>query len=188
MNKAAFKLVALACAGTGLFFIQNVVVMACALCLTTVVYFISGFGVHKVWAQIRPILFFWVVLVVAQGVIVDWSVASLIGLRFLTLILLAAWVTLTTPMTDMIGVLVKALKPFIKYPRRISFILLLTWRFIPLVAQITSDVKEAQHARNSTRKFKLNLTYTAIPVIVRTLSMADTISEALDARGFESAS
>ena len=52
---------------------------------------------------------------------------------------------------------------------------------IPVLGQVTTEVREAQSARGQSR----NIVAVAIPVVVRTLKMADAVSEALDARGYD---
>jgi len=186
MNRAALKLVLLAFSGTALFFVNDLRVMAVCAGLVALLYPLSRLSLRQLWQSLRSALVFLIFLVVMQGVLVDWILAGVMGLRFVTLILLASWVTLTTPFTDMIEVLVRLIKPFTKSAYKISFTLLLTWRFIPLIAQISGDVRQAHQARNAKRRFTLNPSHAVVPVLVRTLTMGDTISQAMDARGFES--
>lgn len=186
MSKPAIKLVLLAFSGTALFFVNDLRVMAVCAVAVMLLYPLSSLSLRKMWQTIRPALVFLIFLVIMQGFLVDWVSSGVMGLRFVTLILLASWVTLTTPFTQMIEVLVHLIKPFTKSAYKISFVLLLTWRFIPLIGQISHDVREAHQARNAKRRFTLNPSHAVVPVLVRTLTMGDTISQAMDARGFES--
>lgn len=203
MSKTGCKMLLLVLSGTGLFFIQDIVLMSVCLGLVFTLYLMNNINMRVIWQQIRPVLTFLGVLFVAQGIFVSWGSASIMALRFVTLILLAAWVTLTTPVSLMISTLMRMLRPFSKDAYQISFALLLTWRFIPIVARIMYESKEARLARTSASNnshgwkqkiklwkrfchFRTDTTHTIVPVIVRTLSTADSITEALNARGFES--
>jgi len=53
-------------------------------------------------------------------------------------------------------------------------------RFIPVLAQITTEVREAQKARG----MEHSIVAVAMPVAIRMLKMADDISDAIDARGY----
>jgi|GEM_PF-839179 len=66
-------------------------------------------------------------------------------------------------------------------PARVSLAVSLTLRFIPVVAQTVQDVREAQRARG----IEKNMLALAVPVIVRTLKMADDVADAIDARSWD---
>ena len=53
-------------------------------------------------------------------------------------------------------------------------------RFIPVLAQITREVREAQRVRG----LENSVTALAIPLFVRTLRMSDDIADAIEARGY----
>lgn len=74
------------------------------------------------------------------------------------------------------------LRPFGVHPAKISLALSLTLRFIPVLGQITQDVREAQKARS----LEGNLIAAAIPVIVRTLKMSEDVAAAIEARCYDS--
>lgn len=67
-------------------------------------------------------------------------------------------------------------------PGRIAFLIGLTLRFIPLIREKAEEIRAAQRARGVERRPLALL----LPLLLKTLTMADAISEALDARGFES--
>ena len=61
-----------------------------------------------------------------------------------------------------------------------SLAISLTLRFIPVLAQITRDVREAQRVRG----LEGNIVALAIPLVVRTLRISDDIADAIEARGY----
>jgi energy-coupling factor transport system permease protein len=78
----------------------------------------------------------------------------------------------------------------IHFPYRYSFLLVLTLRLVPLFDQELSIVHNAQRVRGIRlehgviRGFLKRLRYTFIPLIVSALSRVDTLTLAMDGRGF----
>ncbi|MDJ0931753.1 energy-coupling factor transporter transmembrane component T [Breoghania sp.] len=102
----------------------------------------------------------------------------------LSLILFAALVTLTTRVSEMVEVIENALRPLARFgvnPAKASLAILLSIWFLPVIAQKFQDVREAQDSRGLSASFMA----TAVPLIVRTLHMANDIAEALDARSYD---
>lgn len=100
------------------------------------------------------------------------------------LVLAAALVTLTTPTTQLVDGVVIVLNPFRRFgvdPHRVSLVLLLGIRCVPVVAGIGYEVREAQIARSATTSMRAF----AVPLIVRAIRDAENIGDALVARGFD---
>ena len=177
------KILCLICLGTGLFLIKDVAILG--LCLTCVIglYLSARIPVRTMILQLRPA--FWLLLIIfaVQYFSHSLEMAVLIILRFASLILAASLVTLTTKTSDMVLGIERGLRPFHKILpiERISLTISLCIRFIPTLHNITAEVKEAQYARG----LSTNIFAIAVPVIIRTLKMADEISEAIYARSFE---
>lgn len=139
---------------------------------------------RTLWVQLRGavwmLLFFFVVQLLTSGL----DLAVLTVLRFAVMILAAALVTLTTRVSAMLDALERALQPLARFgvqPARVSLAFSLTIRFIPVIAQVLEDVREAQKARG----LEGNLLALTIPLIVRTLKMADDVADAIDARSWD---
>ena len=135
--------------------------------------------------QLRPAVVFLVVIFAVQLLIVDWSVATKVVVRFATLILAASLVTLTTRSSDMLGALERGLKPLSVFglnTAKVGLAFSLAIRFIPIIANLTAEVREAQRVRGLER----SVFAVAVPTIVRTLKMADEIADAIDARCYGS--
>ena len=72
------------------------------------------------------------------------------------------------------------LRPLGVNPAKVSLALSLALRFIPVLAQITREVREAQRVRG----LENSVIALAIPLFVRTLRMSDDIADAIEARGY----
>lgn len=178
------KILSLAVAGTLLFVFPLLPVVLATLATIVMLYPLAGIGPRMMLLQLKPLLWILVLLFGVQWWIADWLSAVLVVSRLMSLMLLAALVTLTTRTSDMIDALEKGLfwLRFLRIsPAKVSLALSLALRFIPVLAAITADVREAQRARGLDR----SIIAVAVPVIVRTLKMADDIAAALEARGYD---
>ena len=100
------------------------------------------------------------------------------------LLLLATLVSLTTRASDMLASLERALRPLRWLgvsPVRLSLLLSLTLRFIPLLATWLHEIREAQRVRGlESHPFAV-----LVPLLVKTLRTADQLADAIDARCFD---
>lgn len=181
---AGAKLAALAAAGTSIFLISSPWLLAGALAATLLLYRIAGLPIRLAAEPIRAAFAILAVIFVAQWLLNGWLDGLVVVLRFAFLIVLANLVTLTTSVGAMMKRLEVWMTPLAWFgasPAKASFTLSLAIRFIPLLASIGAEVREAQRARGMDR----NILALMIPLIVRTLKMADEIAEALEARGYD---
>lgn len=179
--RPGLKLVLLPVAGTAMFLSQSPIVMASALAGVVLLYLVADFSSHLAAAQLRPAFWALAILFVVQLWFAGMDVAAAVALRLAALILLASLVTLTTRMSAMVDVLERVLAPLRPIgvdPAKVGLAISLAIRFIPAVAGVFAEVREAQRARGVER----NLLALAVPLIVRTLKMADEVAEAIDAR------
>lgn len=179
-----FKLAVLFAGGTALFFVSNLLLMIFALAVVLLLYGVARIPPSILLAQIRPALWIFVLIFLFQLFTRDVVFASLVVSRFIALLLLASLVTLTTPSSEMIEAIERRigwLRIFGVNPAKVSLGFSLALRFIPVVAQITSEVREAQRARG----LEWSVIAVALPVIIRTLRMADDVANAIDARGYD---
>ncbi|MFZ5965484.1 energy-coupling factor transporter transmembrane component T family protein [Thalassococcus sp. BH17M4-6] len=180
---AGAKVLALALCGTVVFLIGQLWLIAFCLLAALALYPLSRLPLATAWAQIRPALWILVAILIAQGLINGWTAGAFVVARFAALLLLAGLLTLTTRVSDMIDGIERGLW-MLKYlglnPAKISLALSLALRFIPVLAQITAEVREAQKVRGLDR----SIVAVAVPVVTRTLRMSDDIAEAIEARGY----
>ena len=147
-------------------------------------YIVGGIPLALAWRQIKPILFFLGIIFLIELLVADWLQAEHITIRFFALIVMAVLVTLTTRASDMFAALDSALRPLRQLgvnTGKISLALSLAIRFVPLMAATAREVREAQRARGVDK----NPLALAVPIIVRTLKMADDVAAAIDARCFD---
>nr|WP_201469976.1 CbiQ family ECF transporter T component [Microbacterium hydrocarbonoxydans] len=125
----------------------------------------------------------WLVLVLGAAL---WIFASPLTawvstVRVASLLLLAALLTITTRMGDLLAVLRRILRPLRRAGVDVdaaSMTISLTLTMIPVVAGFARGVREAQRARG----IRLGVRG-AVPLVVRTLRHADEVGDALAARG-----
>ncbi|MCM8737030.1 energy-coupling factor transporter transmembrane protein EcfT [Azospirillum sp. A1-3] len=115
-----------------------------------------------------------------------WEETAVAVARFAALILLATLVTLTTRVMDMVDLferLFGLLRPVGVNPAKMALMLALTIRFIPLLGEQVHEVRMAQRARGVER----NIAALFVPLLVKILTMADDLTAALEARGYDPA-
>ena len=112
----------------------------------------------------------------------DWDNGILIIVRLITAVAFANLVTMTTPLQDMIACLVRLLHPFRRLglnPNAVSLAIAMMIRFIPVFLARADQLKLAYRAR-SHRSGRWTILF---PLALGMLDDADTVSEALRARG-----
>jgi biotin transport system permease protein len=184
---AGLKLAALAGLGVGLFTTGRPEVVAAVLAaVVAVALLLAQLPVAALTAHARPVWPWLVALLGVHLLVTDWRTGTVAVLRVLTLVLAAAVVTTTTRVTALVAVvewLARPLQVVGVRPARIGLVVAMTLRFIPLVADQAAGIREAQAARGAERvRFGL-----LVPLLVRVLRLAHTLSEALDARGADDA-
>lgn len=180
----ATKLAVLALAGTGLFFIISPVLMLVLAGLTLALFPLCRLPLRAARDQLRPVALISLVIVAAQWLLNDFASAMLVGARLVALLLLAGLVSLSTRTSAMIESLecgLRHLAPIGVNPKKAALALSLSVRFIPLMAQIVAEVREAQRVRG----LEHNLLALALPTLIRALRLTDDLADAIEARGFD---
>ncbi|WP_433444722.1 energy-coupling factor transporter transmembrane component T family protein [Nonomuraea sp. CA-141351] len=178
------KLAGLALACTVLVLLRSPLALAGAAVVVAGLYALSGVGVAAAWAQVKPVRWFAVMLFGMQWAFVDLQGAMSATLRVVLAVALAGLVTLTTRVLAMMSTLERCLAParFVGLdPFRLSLLLSLTVRSVPVVAGLATRVREAQRARGVERSLRAF----AVPLVVSSLRHADALGEALSARGLD---
>jgi biotin transport system permease protein len=179
---AGLKLAVLAVGSTALMWVHSPSVLLVACVLVSLSVHWAGASLQQVWQQLRPLVW----LLVALGALSVWSHGVLqtleMILRLLTLVLAALVVSMTTPLTQMMQVVVWLLGPFQRLgwvdADKVALGFGLTLRLIPELSVQWQEIREAQLARGLTPS---PLTM-GVPMLLRTLRRADEIAEAIDAR------
>lgn len=181
---AGVKLVALAVLLLVLAVERTPVGVGIMAAVTVLLAAVSGVGGRALLAQLRPLL--WVVVVLgALQVWLSGPVAALVVVGSLVVATgLAALLTLTTPVQDILDAVVAAIGPLRRFgvdPERVALVLALTIRSIPVIAALAAEVSQARKARGAERSLRAF----AVPLVIRTIRHADRLGEALAARGLD---
>ncbi|WP_204115430.1 energy-coupling factor transporter transmembrane component T family protein [Shimia biformata] len=181
--RAGWKLLALMAFGTAIFLTDTLWHVLAAGGVVVALFLLSGLTLRQAWAQVRPAIWILAILFVVQGIINSWALGAFVVARFAVLLTAAGLLTLTTRASDMIDAITFGLgflRPVGVNPAKVGLTFSLALRFIPVLGQITQEVREAQKARGLER----SLIAVALPVAIRTIKMADDVADAIDARGY----
>ncbi|MEV4074857.1 energy-coupling factor transporter transmembrane protein EcfT [Nonomuraea fuscirosea] len=181
---AGVKLAGLAVACTVLVLLGSPAALGVAAVVVAGLYALSRVSLAAAWAQVKPVRWFAVALFGMQWLFVDLQGALSTVLRVVLAVALAGLVTLTTRASAMMAALERCLSParFVGLdPFRLSLLLSLTIRSVPVVAELATRVREAQRARGVERSVRAF----AVPLVVGSLRHADALGEALSARGLD---
>jgi biotin transport system permease protein len=180
---ASAKLVGLVVLLAVTFTLSSPLAVALAAVVTLLIYATAGLA-GAVPAQVRPLRWLILGLLVVQTLTAGWVTAVVFTGRLLVAVVLAGLVTLTTRVVDLLDVFERVLRPMRHVgvdSERVALALALAIRAVPVVAGLAEEVRDAQRARGSAvspRAF-------AVPFVVRSLRHADALGEALVARGFD---
>jgi len=181
---AGVKLLALAGGSATLFVVPGVAVHAAELLAVLLLFHVAGLPWREVLDQLRPALVLLVPIFLFHVFVTDWVLGLETALRILVLLFLAVIVTLTTRLSDMIEVLERAMRPLRLAginPSKVGMMLSMVIRLIPLMMREAGEILEAQRARGLER----NAIALLVPLLIKALKMADDLSDAMDARGYD---
>ena len=170
--------------GTGVFLISDWPVLGGVLITVLALYPVSGFGPKILWAQIKPMIWLLILFFVVQLWLNDWQAGLVVILRLAGIVLFAGLVTLTTKTSDMLAALERALMPLARFgvnPEKVSLAFSMVLRFIPVIAHVGHEIRDAQRARGLDK----SIIALIVPLIIRTLKMADDVADAIEARSFD---
>jgi biotin transport system permease protein len=180
---AGVKLLGLAVAMGAVLAVGSPVGIAVGAAATVTLYMSAGL-VGSLPAQIWPLRWLAIVLGAFQWLTSGWPTALVVTGRLLLAVALAALVTLTTRVVDLLEVLERMLRPLHRVgvdSERVALVLALAIRAVPVVAGLAGEVRDAQRARG----VRVSVRAYAVPLVVRSLRHADALGEALVARGLD---
>jgi biotin transport system permease protein len=180
------KVAVLIAAGIGVFLVGNPLWLMPLLLIVAALYAFARIPLAALARQLRPLGVLIGLIFLFHGLFTTWALGVLVVLRLAVLVLLAMLVSFTTRVSDMIETIERGLAPLALLgvdPAKASLALSLALRFIPLLYAQVHDIREAQRVRGLERNF----TAIAVPLLVRTLRMANDLTDAIEARGFEGA-
>ena len=150
---------------------------------------VAGFALARIparvaWSQLWPMRWFLLFIAIFQVIFTGWERALMTCGTLLLTVAIAALITLTTRVTEMLDVCQRLLRPLRRFgvdPDRAGLVLALTIRCIPLMVEIVGAVSQARKARGA----GFSLRALVVPSVVRALRRADAIGDALAARGVD---
>ena len=133
-------------------------------------------------AGLRPVVVVVVVLGTVQWWQRGWTTAVVAAADLTTLVLGATVVLATTPLDDLLDVVVRASAPLRRVglrPELVALTVMLMLRTVPALLDLMSEVRDAARARGLGRHPRALL----VPMAIRTVARARATGEALAARG-----
>lgn len=180
---ARMKLALLLVVGIALALVSSVVVQTLAALLFGIIYFCLGLGFKQAFRRIRPVVITIALFAIINAIVVTPLDATVNTLRLLALVFLAATITATTSVNALMEAFMVILMPLERLgllkAADVSLALGLVLRFVPDIALRYQALKDAHLARGLTvHPLKM-----IGPLIILTLKEADSIADAIDARG-----
>ncbi|MGR2751408.1 energy-coupling factor transporter transmembrane component T family protein [Agromyces arachidis] len=156
---------------------------AIALGVAIALFAVAGIPWRVAVRQLVPVLWILAIAAPLNALFSGWESALAMSMRVAAFVALAAVVTLTTRVSDMLDAMQRALRPLGDRvdADRIGLVLAMTIRAVPLMVEIVRAVLEARRARGAEGSMRA----IAVPVVVRALQTADGMGEALIARGVD---
>jgi biotin transport system permease protein len=178
------KMLVLALSAVALIAVDDWRVLGAILAAVLALFAVARLPAREVAAQLRPVLFLGLFFFVIHWLLVSWQSGLVTVLRFTILVSLAVLITLTTRISDMVDALESGLRPLRVLgvnPAKVSLMISLAIRFVPLLIDLVREIQAAQRSRGLER----SVTAVAVPLIVKTLRMASVLTDAIDARGYD---
>lgn len=182
---AGVKLAVLAIAGAAVFLVDDLRVLAAFVAVAVLLPLSAWLPLKAVIRQIFPAAILVAVIGGFHLAMGEPETAALVAGRLATVILLAVVLTFTTRVSAMVEAIEVAAQPFRFVgvnPAKVGLTLSLAIRFIPVLFDLVGEIREAQKARG----LEGNVFAVVMPLLVRTLRMADDLADAISARGYDS--
>ncbi|MBX4336599.1 energy-coupling factor transporter transmembrane component T family protein [Bartonella raoultii] len=182
--RPGFKLLSLMGCGTVIIMVSSIPLLGLLLLFVILFYRIAKVPFSTVIKQFKAVGLFFILLFLFQTVFSSWLTGVEVILRLIILFSLSSLISFTTKVSDMVASIEVGLQPFRCFginPSKISMVISMAIRFIPLLSEKFNEVHEAQQARG----LNTNIIALAIPLIIRTIKMASEVAEALEARSYD---
>jgi biotin transport system permease protein len=180
---AGGKLLALAVVTVGLFALQSPMALLGAACAVAALVASGGRGfARENLRMLRPLWPFLVIVTLWHLVTQDFAGGAVVILRMGAAVAAANFVTMTTRLSDMLGVIERLLSPLGALglrPRPVALALALVIRFIPVMLGRIEEITLAFRARSPRRAGWRIL----MPATLAALDDAERVADALRARG-----
>nr|WP_269329974.1 energy-coupling factor transporter transmembrane protein EcfT [Kineosporia babensis] len=155
---------------------------ATAAAIAVACYLIPGMGLSELGRQLFAVR--WLIAVTALGQFLflgpERAVAN--TTRISAALVIGALIVLSTSATALLNALERGLKPLQWCGvdrQRVALLLVVTFTMVPVLARLAGEVRQAQQARGG----RVSLRYFATPFLILALKHADSLGDALSARG-----
>jgi biotin transport system permease protein len=158
--------------------------VAVAALATAAAYAVARVPAGTAWRMLRPILVIAVLVGAAQWLYAGPQRAVVVAGQLVVAVALAVLVTVTTRTSALLDAVERGLRPLRLVgvdPARVALTLALAVRSVPVVGELLAELREAQRARGVTG----GVTTLGVPLVVRTVRHAESLGEALAARGVD---
>lgn len=150
--------------------------------LVIALYVVAGLGFLELGRQV--VMIRWLILVVTIAGLLFLPLSDVLAnvTRMVLVIVLAGLLTLTTRTSAILDAFERALSPLRRFgvdPRRISLVLALAIRTVPVIAGFARQLGDAQRARGG----RVSVRAYVVPLLVLSLRHSDDLADALVARG-----
>ncbi|WP_437882352.1 energy-coupling factor transporter transmembrane component T family protein [Pseudomonas sp. LRF_L74] len=152
---------------------------------TLALYLSVGLGWRPAWSALLSLSPFFVLIILIQWLTVNWQAGVWLSLLMYVAVLQAGLLTLTTRVAAMLSLFERLLRPLAPLGVdvwKVSLVLALTIRSIPLVSREIVIARDACKARGIAHPGLLIIT----PVLVGLIRESEAIGDAIAARGLES--
>jgi biotin transport system permease protein len=181
---AGAKLLGLLLAVTGVLLSHTPALVLAEVVVAAVLYPTAGVPGRILGRHVRALAPFLVLIVAFQWFTAGWPRAVVVAGGLLAAVLLAGLVTVTTRVSAMLALFERLARPLDRVgvsSRRVSLVLALTMRCVPLVATAWQDCRDAYRARGLGRgSWRM-----VVPVIVGLIRSAEALGDAITARGLD---
>lgn len=143
---------------------------------------VPGVGLRPLLTHLYTVRLIIVFTFISQLLFTGGQAAVVNTTRVAAIIAIASLLALTTRTTDLLDVLERALAPLTHLridPQRVALLLTVSLNTLPVLTRAAKDVREAQRARGARPGLRLF----AVPFLIIALKHADTLGDALTARG-----
>lgn len=143
---------------------------------------IARVGFRALWHQLLALRWMILFLVVTQLLFVAPLVVAVTTSRILIVLLLAALLSLTTKVSELLAAFQTFLRPLRVFGLdgdRVALVLALTITTVPLITRLVERIREGRAARGA----RTGVLGYGVPLLVLALQHSDQLGDALDARG-----
>lgn len=160
----------------------SIVLLGSLSVVVIALYLLAGLGLAELGRQVVMVRWLILLVTVTGLLFLPLEVALANVTRMVLVIVLAGLVTLTTRTSALLDAFEVALSPLRRLgvnPQRVSLVLALSIRTVPVIAGFAQQLRDAQRSRGG----RMSIRAFVVPLLVLSLRHSDDLADALVARG-----